>query len=237
MKNSWKTIWNKRKDDFRLIDMQDEKAVFLEMKRVNGFDVVGDGIPYEELVKQYSDCKEKLRLQSGEMIFEVGCGCGANLFLFHKDGIKVGGLDYSRTLVDILQKVLGAQILQECVCDEAIHIPTELKYHAVLSNSVFSYFPDYKYAKMVLNKMVDKATRSIGLIDVHDETKKEDFLQYRIMHTPNYEERYRDLPKLFYTRKFFVDFAKENNLTLEFVESQMHGYWNNDFVFDCYMYK
>ncbi len=37
----WKEIWEKRTDNFDKIDMSDEKAVFLELKRIDGFDVVG----------------------------------------------------------------------------------------------------------------------------------------------------------------------------------------------------
>lgn len=39
----WKEIWEKRTDNFDKIDMSDEKAVFLELKRIDGFDVVGGG--------------------------------------------------------------------------------------------------------------------------------------------------------------------------------------------------
>lgn len=41
MGNKWKEIWEKRKDRFGEIDMNDTKAVFLELKRINGFDIVG----------------------------------------------------------------------------------------------------------------------------------------------------------------------------------------------------
>lgn len=55
-------------------------------------------------------------------LFEVGCGYGANLYLFYKDGIRVGGLDYSETLIDIMKGFLTKQALKEIICDEAILI-------------------------------------------------------------------------------------------------------------------
>lgn len=41
--NNWKDIWERRSDNFSTIDMTDEKSVFLELKRINGYDVVVGG--------------------------------------------------------------------------------------------------------------------------------------------------------------------------------------------------
>lgn len=53
----------------------------------------------------------------------------------------------------------------------------------------------------------------------------------------DYEVRYKNLHKLFYSREFFYDWDEKNNLEIEFHNSQVEGYWNNEFVFDIYMYK
>lgn len=39
--NKWKEIWEKREDNFNLIDMNEEKSVYLELKRIDGYDIVG----------------------------------------------------------------------------------------------------------------------------------------------------------------------------------------------------
>lgn len=233
--NRWKDIWNKREDLLDSIDRNDSKSIFCELKRINGFDITDGGIPYESLKMQYEEMKEDLCIQGGDSAFEVGCGAGANLYLFQQDGIKIGGMDYSEKLIQILHKVFGNTDLQECLCGEAIECPTDVKYDAVFSNSVFSYFQDYAYAESVLEKMLDKSRRSIGLLDVHEDTKKEAFRAYRIKTVKDYEERYKDLPKLFYPRSFFEDFARQHNLEIFFRKSNIKGYWNNDFVFHCYM--
>ena len=41
MADKWKEIWEKRIDQFDNIDLDDERAVFLELKRIDGFDVIG----------------------------------------------------------------------------------------------------------------------------------------------------------------------------------------------------
>lgn len=126
---------------------------------------------------------------------------------------------------------------QELICDEAINLPTEMKYDAVFSNSVFSYFEGETYARHVLEKMYVKANYSIGLVDIHDVKRKEEFVAYRKRHVENYEERYRELPKLFYRKEFFEEFAADYNMDIAFVDSNVEGYWNNQFVFACFMYK
>ena len=233
--NRWKEIWNNREDFLDKIDINDSKQVFLELKRADGFDITDGGIPYDGLLAQYQETKEELGLSAGDSIFEIGCGAGANLYLFHLEGIEVGGLDYSEKLIGILRKVFGKGELKECICCEAVDCPTDIQYDAVLSNSVFSYFPDYAYAEQVLERMLAKCRRSIGLLDIHDVEREQAFKEYRIRNTEDYEERYKDLPKLFYPRSFFEEFARKNGMDIRFKESTVEGYWNNAFVFNCFM--
>ncbi len=84
---------------------------------------------------------------------------------------------------------------------------------------------------------VENAYSKAILIDIHDIEKKEDFITYRRKVVKDYDKRYADLPKLFYTRQFFEGFAQRNNMSINFLESNVEGYWNNQFVFSCYMYK
>ena len=46
----------------------------------------------------------------------------------------------------------------------------------------------------------------------------------------DYEVRYKNLHKFFYSREFFYDWDEKNNLEIEFHNSQVEGYWNNEFV-------
>lgn len=91
MQNKWHEIWEKRQGNLEQIDYNDYQAVFSELKRINGFDINDGGIPLQSLLRQYEDTKRKLKLEKGVSLFEVGCGCGANLYMFQRDGIVVGG--------------------------------------------------------------------------------------------------------------------------------------------------
>lgn len=234
--NNWKKIWDRKQAKQDILLKGIPQDVFMELKRSNGFDVVDNAVSYQAFYGQCQDVLQSLQGgQSGiESLFEVGCGSGANLYVYEQAGIKTGGIDYSTGLIDSAKKVLHSD---ELICDEAINLPTDRKYDAVLSNSVFSYFENEEYARSVLEKMFQKTKRSIGLVDIHDIEKKEGFMAYRKKCVENYEERYKELPKFFYSRKFFEEFALEHDMEILFSESKVEGYWNNDFVFSCYMYK
>ena len=234
MDNKWKAVWNRRHANKAALSgsWQD---IFLELKRMNGFDVMDGGIPLDSLLMQARRIKELLHLAAGMSVFDVGCGAGANLYLLQRDGIAVGGTDYSAALVEAARGVLpGAR---ELTCGEADAFDTTLTYDAALSNSVFSYFPDEAFAERVLTRMLEKATGAIGLIDLHDAAKKEDFLAYRRAAIPDYDERYKGLSNLFFPRSFFEDFARAHDLRIVFTPMQLRGYWNAPFVFNCFMYR
>ena len=154
------------------------------------------------------------------------------MFLYERQGIATGGIDYSNEQIRIARQVLKTNDL---TCSEAKNTNTDTKYDIVLSNSVFSYFSNEEYALEVLDKCLNKATKGIVLIDIHDYDKYDQYVAYRRKTIENYDEKYKGLDKLFYKRKFFVDFCEKYGLEYKFEKSCFDGYWNNDFVFDCYI--
>lgn len=238
MENNWKTIWSNRTFDYEVLKQNDVYQTFLALKRSDGFDIGGGKLTLEAMVRQYNDIKAMLsaRAEGGALksVYEVGCGCGANLFLFENEGIECGGIDYSKALIDIAKNVLRSD---DIICDEAINTPVDKSYDAILSNSVISYFESTDYALEVLEKMYAKAKYSIGIIDIYDIEKKEAFTAYRKATVENYEENYKGLPKLFYSKELFVDFADKHNMDIDITGSTVEGYWNNDFIFNCFLYK
>ena len=241
MESKWHEIWEKKSADENILRSGDKQSVFMELKRIAGWDAVKEGVAYDQFYGQYIETKHELEFCAAEgrrpirSIFEVGCGCGANLYLFQQDDIEVGGIDYSSAAIGIAGEVLKNP--RELICDEAIHMSDEISYDAVLSNSVFSYFESYEYAREVLEKMYRKAEYSIGIIDIHDVTRKDAFIAYRKQVIEDYEERYRDLPKFFYEKQFFLNFADTHDMSIRFSKPGMQGYWNNDYVFNCFMIK
>lgn len=235
--DNWKKIWAERGYDQQILDGNYNRRIFMELKKLNGFDVLDGQLDFDSFMGQHKRLLEglsdggRIEIQS---VYEIGCGCGATLVLLEQDGIRCGGLDYSQSLVNVAKQVLKSTDIS---CDEAVNASTEPIYDAVISNSVFSYFPSEEYAEKVLEKMYEKAQYAIGILDIHDADKKEDFIAYRKKTVENYEERYNGLEKFFYDKSFFETFAQKHNMKIRFMESMMKNYWNNEFVFHCYMYK
>ncbi|MGN7478787.1 methyltransferase [Solibacillus silvestris] len=227
----WDRIWStKEKIE---VDKFSGENLFLKLKEINGFDIVDGALNYRSFLQQHNQVLSKLKYLKFSSVFEVGCGSGANLLLFDKN-LTLGGLDYSQSLIETANQVVN---LQEMQLGEAKDLDSSLKYDILYSNSVFSYFPDLKYAEDVLNKIYEKTIKAIVIIDIHNIDYEEDYLNYRRSIIKNYDELYKGLNKLFYSKKFFEEFALKNNMKIEFAESTMKGYWNNKFVFNCYMYK
>lgn len=140
-------------------------------------------------------------------------------------------------MLDVAKKVIGVENLIECIAGEATDLPTEIKYDAVFAAGVFQHFPDLAYAEKVLDRMVDKARRSVGILRVLNADAKDDYLKYRREHTKNYDELYKNLPKLFIAKDFFREYAAKNNLEIKFDQHHIEGFWNEAFNFDCFLYK
>ena len=239
MENHWQELWNNRKINFDELSSEDETRLILELKRIVGWDFKNVVVDADEFKREYEYLKESLGLKdkTSASVFEVGCGSGANLYFFKKDGFKIGGSDYAENLLDVAKRILGEKFFVECIADEATNLPTEIKYDAVFAAAVFYYFPDLDYVEKVLDRMVDKATHSIGLLRLLDAAAKEDYLKYRREHTKNYDELYKNLPKLFLPKKFFEEYAAKNNLSIKFSKHHIEGFWNEPFNFDCFLYK
>ncbi len=238
MKNRWIEIWNKREIDKDFSNLKNSKETYFELKRIDGYDL--SKITHQAFLNQHEIIKNNIakgfngNFKNVKSIYEIGCGCGANLYMFELEGIKVGGGDYSNTLINLAKRIIKSDDIE---CLEAINIDENPKYDVILSNGVFEYFESIKYAEKVLEIAYKKANKVIALVDIYDETKKDDFFTFRRQNVKDFDKLYKDLPKLFYKKEFFIDFAKEHNMKLEFKEATLEGYWNNAFIFSCYMYK
>lgn len=77
----------------------------------------------------------------------------------------------------------------------------------------------------------------IAITELHDESMKEEYLNYRRQCVADYDEKYKGLDKTFYTKEMFEEFAKSVGATCKIVKPGNELYWNNKYVFDCYLIK
>lgn len=237
----WQEIWKNRQSNFKMMNKEDVQAVFMELKRANGFDIVpGENAPsFLDWVRAHYEHKKLLGLQNGGSVYEVGCGAGANLFLLMQDGIRVGGADYSAELLAITKEVFAVYDVPplELAVLEAKKIPTEVKYDAVFLDGVSHYFPAYDYAQETLQRMYEKSQHAIAWLDIHDKAKEQDFIAAREQIDPEYKKHYAGLPKLFYPKDFFLQFAEEHALDICFTPCRISHYWNAPFTYNVYLYR
>ena len=237
----WQKVWNNKgadTDAYQVLNGHSTEEIVLELKRLDGFDSTGKDLSFETFNRQYIQIRNELSHGSISQhiinsVFEVGCGSGALLYLFQKDGIKTGGIDYSEQLIKIAGGVLHD--CAELICGEAVNTPSDIKYDAVFSGGVFPYFPSSGYAERVMQIMYEKSRYSIGITNVHDIKMKDAYIEYRTKTVENYASKYVGLDKLFLGRDMFIDFAEAHELDIRFTYSVMTGYWNNPFIYNVFM--
>lgn len=234
--NEWNKIWENRTSDISISD--DIFDMFCKLKKADGFDTQDIDGYYEAFFEEWHKMTERIEQNVGNIAsaYEVGCGSGVNLYLFQqlKKLGGVGGCDYSEAQIRLAHKVVKAEDLY---CMEADHISTEPKYDLILADSVFQYFQNPEYGMRVLEKMWEKANKIVVITEIHDEEKKEEHLNFRRQCVENYDEKYKGLDKTFYTKEMFQKFAEKTGAECQIVKPGNELYWNNKYVFDCYLIK
>lgn len=169
-------------------------------------------------------------------VYEVGCGSGANLFLFNNriEGFIGGSIDYSKKQIDTIRTVFPQ--MKDFTCGEAIELETNLKYDVVMSESVFQYFPSEEYAQIVVEKMIEKAHKLVYIGEICDITYEEEQLNARREKIENYDELYKDLGRQFYSKVFFEEIATKHGKSIFFTECENEEYINGKYMFNCYIY-
>ena len=238
--NKWKSIWEDKNIN-KLNLNKSEFEIFCDLKKINGFDVnvENEEAYYISFYNAWKEMYQKLAsFDKGDInsIYEVGCGSGVNLFMFQnrigKD-VKLGGIDYSASLVNIAKKIIRCNDLR---CDEAVNIDVTNTYDLVMSDSVFQYFDGIDYAESVLRKMLLKANKLGYIGELHDSSLKEQWLDHRRKSMQNYDEIYEGLPKMFYSQDWINSIAKDYNRKTYFTTLKNKEYWNSRYLFNCYIY-
>ena len=237
--NKWKSIWDKKRLD--MIDLsKSEFVVFCDLKKADGFDVsVHDERKYfqafyDEWLEMYKQVNELAANKIGS-VYEVGCGSGVNLYLF-RNRIKscaLGGIDYSRGLIDLAQNVVPDADL---MCSGAENLDVNKKYDLVMADSVFQYFSGEEYAEDILNKMILKSNKMVYISELHDITLREEWLAYRRKSMEDYDQVYKGLDKMFYSKEWITAIAARHNKQVIFTKGDNPEYWNSKYIFNCFIF-
>lgn len=231
--NKWKDIWLRKDVNINDYDKSDKEKVFLALKEASGYDL-GHEMTFQTFWNEYTRMKELLRFNDEtDNVYEVGAGPGSNLYLFQMEGIEAAGSDYAPNLVKD-GTMLGVKNLSVFSAED---FPIDPLYACVIAGGVFGYLGTETNAINVLDRMINKATKSICVKRVLDKDKEEELVAKRKATEPDYDEKYAGLSKLYLTKEFFEDYAATSGLGIFIEDTYMEGYWNNGYTFDVYLYK
>ncbi len=231
----WSEIWKNRScnaaDPNHPLTLED-------LLRVNGYDTGTGRISSDDFEEYARLVTEICKIQPGDSLFEVGMGGGAFLLPWYRAGHPVGGLDYSAALVSFAQ-VAMPDARHTFLVGDASRMNTRKKYDIVVSNGVFLYFPDLKYARTVVEMMIEKSQKTIAILDIPDLAQQENSEKFRHASLPpgEYEKRYRGLDHLYFARSWFCEIAEASGLGISVSDQHIPHYGNSRFRFNVVMKK
>jgi len=226
--NNWKTIWNKRK-------AVSSDNVLEKLIALNGFDSGAGKIDVCEWENYWEYITRMLGVDYGESIFEFGCGAGALLWKYYQNGLRVGGCDYSKILIDNAKEHMKGEFYAESVIDvNPKHI-----YDYAISNSVFQYFDSYQYAINVIEKMLKTANKSIAILDVNDADKKQYAEKKRrgMLSSEEYDKKYNGLEHRFYQKSWWNYLSLKYDCDITIHDQKIMNYGNADFRYNVFLIK
>jgi ubiquinone/menaquinone biosynthesis C-methylase UbiE len=226
--NRWKEIWNNSE--------RVHKIVLEILMKADGFDSPTGKFSIDDWIDYTNALYAKLDIKENDSIFDVGCGSGAFVYPLYQKGYKIGGIDYSKVLIELAKSVMNKK---NFINGDALDMNENDRFDFIISHSVFFYFDNLSYAKQVIKKMLLKANKAIAIFDVNDIEKESDYhkLRMQTMTKEEYERKYDGLKHLFYSKEFFREIAKEQNLEIEIWDQDFKKYNNSKFRFNVIMRK
>jgi len=227
----WKYVWENRQINKEYDDL------LTKLIRLDGFDRSGSIISKEDWLDYCSLIAKKCDIENTDSIFEVGCGAGALLYPFYVAGYKIAGLDYSQSLIRNASAMWAKN--QQVFCEEAINLSNQPRYDVVISNSTFFYFPHYEYAYNVLMKMIQKANKTIAVLEIPNKAlfEQSENVRKETVGEQEYKKAYSGLQHLYYEKDWFRAIANKNNLNCEIFNQNIKNYINSPFRFNCIFRK
>lgn len=176
-----------------------------------------------------------LGLEAGDSLFEVGCGAGAFLYLPSQHGIEVAGIDYSPSQIEAAKRAIPGGNFEVRDAGD-LHVSPSA--NVTIAFSVFQYFSSLDYARQVIGRMCQKATRAVALFDLPDVELADQALEERQASAGGadaYAVRYEGLDHLSYSKAWITTALEEGGLRDVTVGPQtMAGYDNSRFRFNAW---
>jgi len=202
----WQSVWSRKATSHETEDFS-----LRALMELDGYDISCSAVSVDDFIVFADALIEKLELTAGDAMLEVGCGAGALCKAVHDRGIRVAGIDYTPRLVEICQKAIPEGDFH---ASEGARLDLPKKdYDAVISHSVFHYFPSEDYAVETFRRMV-KHVRPGGIValtDMHDANRREEHEKRRkeMIGEKKYNELYKELSHTYYDPDVFAREARD----------------------------
>ena len=234
--NRWKSVWQGKGADLQSVSQPGLE----DLIRADGFDSgAGDHTP-ESWLAFSDEVYATLDLKADDCILEVGCGSGAFLLPAYQRGVRVSGVDYSQSLLDIAARAMpGGRFTRA----EAAQLPLSSdNYDVALSHSVFQYFDSADYALQCVQEMLRVLApvgARLGVLDVNDAARQDEFYRLRQeqLGAEDYADRYQDLPHRFYEKQWFREILEAAGFRVEIADQAIAGYGNSAFRFNVFAWS
>jgi cyclopropane fatty-acyl-phospholipid synthase-like methyltransferase len=232
MNEQWHAIWNRR-------GPSDDRALKLDdLIVLNGFDTGSMTILAAEWRNNARRIASALGIRAGEKVFEIGCGSGAFLLALQEStACDVAGADYSAGLVAVARKVFPG-----CSFDvtAATDMDTSVSCDHALSHSMFHYLT-LPEASLVMEKMLAKATHTVGIFDLPDIDTRHAAEAIRRGNLPDgeYEKKYEDLAHTYFDKEWLLAEVQRicASASIEFINSQIDNNPQSPFRFGMIIRK
>jgi cyclopropane fatty-acyl-phospholipid synthase-like methyltransferase len=216
MNERWRAIWNRR-------GALDDRALTLDdLIALNGFDTGSMTVLAAEWRQNAERIAAILGIQAGDKVFEIGCGSGAFLLALQESvACDVAGADYSAGLIDVARKVLPNYSFDVVA---AIDMDTSVSCDHALSHSMFHYLT-LAEASVVLEKMLAKATSTVGIFELPDLATRDAAEAIRCGNFPDgeYVKKYEDLAHTYFDKAWLRAEVYRicANASIEFISSHI----------------
>jgi cyclopropane fatty-acyl-phospholipid synthase-like methyltransferase len=229
MKKSWQEIWSKRQF------IQEQSETILEsLIKMDGFDTPLGKMIEADWRDYVNTSIKNLDLKSNETVFEIGCGCGAFVYVLYEKGFHVSGIDFSLPMIEIAKKIMPNKSASFQVCD-AIDLE-EIKADSIIANHVFHYFSSYEYVSAVLETVM-KSDCKVLITALPDIIFKEESEAFRTgaLTDQEYKEKYEGLNILYFSKAWILNevYRLSPKRKVFFLPNNMPKFSQSKFRFDC----
>ncbi|BCM88480.1 hypothetical protein IAD21_00313 [Abditibacteriota bacterium] len=238
----WQEVWD-RKGAVAAAQLESGEVTALDLSEllaIDGYDTAASQIGTANWLTYVETIGSRLGLGEGEgksELCEIGCGAGAFSQPLYQQGVQITGADYSAGLISICKVIMPKGRFEVA---EACAVPFEsATFDAVISGSVFIYFPTLEYAELAFAEIVRlmKPGGRAALLDLNDNARKQEYESIKMekLGRAEYERMYKDHRHLFYDRAWIMGLAHKHNLQCVIEDQILAGYPNAAFRFNVFL--